>query len=76
MPLFEFVCEQCQHQAELLVGRSETPACPSCGSRKMQKQLSVFAGRVAGGSSSLPMTSACPPPEAGPCSPHCCRLPQ
>ncbi|MFN9287429.1 MAG: FmdB family zinc ribbon protein, partial [Planctomyces sp.] len=41
MPLFEFVCEQCQHQAELLVGRSETPACPSCGSRKMQKQLSV-----------------------------------
>jgi len=74
MPLYEFVCEDCQHEAELLVGRTERPSCPACGSRRMEKLMSVSAGRIAGGS--LPLASACPPPEAGPCSPHCCRLPQ
>lgn len=74
MPLFEFFCEECSHHAELLVGRTEKPACPKCGSRKMDKLMSASAGRVASGS--LSMASSCPPPEAGPCSPHCCRLPQ
>lgn len=74
MPLFEFYCEECHQGAELLVGRTEKPACPQCGSRKMEKLMSAAAGRVS--SSSLPMASSCPPPEAGPCSPHCCRLPQ
>lgn len=74
MPLFEFFCEDCSHHTELLVGRAEKPACPKCGSKKMEKLMSAAAGRVSSGS--LPMASACPPPEAGPCSPHCCRLPQ
>jgi len=74
MPLYEFHCEDCSHEAELLVSRSERPHCPACGSSRMEKLMSVAAGRISG--SSLPMTSACPPPEAGPCSPHCCRLPQ
>lgn len=71
MPLFEFYCEECQHQAEQLVGRSEKPVCPKCGSKKLEKLMSASAGRV---SSGLSIASNCPPPEAGPCSPHCCRL--
>ncbi|MBL8809352.1 MAG: zinc ribbon domain-containing protein [Planctomycetaceae bacterium] len=75
MPLFEFHCEDCNKDVELLIGRTEKPVCPKCGSKKMEKLMSAAAGRVAGGS--LPvMGGACPPPEAGPCSPHCCRLPQ
>ena len=36
MPLFEFSCEDCSHHAELLVARTEKPACPKCGSKKME----------------------------------------
>ncbi|MFN9717726.1 MAG: FmdB family zinc ribbon protein [Planctomycetota bacterium] len=71
MPLFEFYCEECHHQCEQLVGRQEKPVCPKCGSKKLEKLMSASAGRVASG---LPIASNCPPPEAGPCSPHCCRL--
>jgi putative FmdB family regulatory protein len=74
MPLFEFYCEDCQQNLELLVGRTEKPACPECGSRKMEKLMSASAGRVSAGG--LQMAQSCPPPEAGPCSPRCCRLPQ
>ena len=74
MPLFEFYCEDCQQSNELLVGRAEKPACPKCGSRKMEKLMSAAAGRVSAGG--LQMAPSCPPPQAGPCSPHCCRLPQ
>jgi putative FmdB family regulatory protein len=50
MPIFEFQCEACSNQAELLVGRTERPACPKCGSRKMEKLMSAAAGRVSSGS--------------------------
>jgi len=74
MPLFEFYCEDCQQNNELLVGRTEKPTCPKCGSRRMEKLMSASAGRVA--AAGLQMAPSCPPPQAGPCSPHCCRLPQ
>ena len=74
MPLFEFHCEACNATAELLVGRAEKPVCPKCGSKKLDKLMSAAAGRVSSGGR-LSQMSDCPPPEAGPCSPHCCRLP-
>ncbi|WP_077024240.1 FmdB family zinc ribbon protein [Fuerstiella marisgermanici] len=74
MPLFEYVCDDCYCEFEMLVGPSEKPRCPKCESTKLEKLMSAASGRVASGSA-LPMASACPPPEAGPCSPHCCRLP-
>ncbi len=74
MPLFEFYCEHCQNSVELLAARGEKPGCPKCGSKKMEKLMSAAAGRVSTGG--LAMASSCPPPEAGPCSPRCCRLPQ
>lgn len=75
MPLFEFHCEDCDREFELLVGLKEQPQCPSCESLKLEKLMSASAARVSSGSS-LPMAGpACPPPSAGPCSPSCCRLP-
>lgn len=73
MPIFEYRCEQCDHDFEVLVRAGETPACPTCTSQKLEKLLSAPAAHVHG---MLPMSSACPPSNAPPCSPTCCRLPQ
>ncbi len=43
MPIFEYVCRECRHQFELIVNGNSKVACPSCQSRRLEKQLSVFA---------------------------------
>jgi putative FmdB family regulatory protein len=73
MPLFEYVCHSCDAEFEMLVGQNESVRCPHCESRDLEKLMSAASARVSGGA--LPLASACPPPEAGPCSPTCCRLP-
>ena len=45
MPIYEFHCADCDRDSEVLVRSSDwegTP-CPHCGSKKLSKQLSVFA---------------------------------
>lgn len=49
MPLFSYQCKSCGTLSEVLVRGSETPACPECGSTKLEKQMSLFAA-VSGGS--------------------------
>jgi putative FmdB family regulatory protein len=59
MPIFEYVCKECQHQFEALVYGKEKAECPKCRSKKLEPKLSVFAVSAKGGSaSSMP---------AGPC---------
>ncbi len=70
MPLHEFRCDGCEEQFEVLVRNGEKPLCPACGSSRAAQLVS--ASRVRGG---LTVMSRCPPPEAGPCGPACCRLP-
>ena len=43
MPIFEYLCKQCDHRFETLVQGDRKAECPSCKSRKLEKQLSVFA---------------------------------
>lgn len=43
MPIYEYVCQKCEHQFEVLVQGATTPECPSCKGKKLEKQLSVFA---------------------------------
>jgi len=54
MPIFEFVCEQCDKSFEELV-RSFTSVegvvCPQCGSVQVKKKISTFASKISGGSS-------------------------
>ena len=45
MPIFEYVCEQCDHEFEALVYGSGKPECPKCHGKKLTAQLSVFAVR-------------------------------
>jgi putative FmdB family regulatory protein len=52
MPIFEYVCAECNHEFEALVFGKDKAECPKCRSKKLTPKLSVFA--VAGkGSSSF-----------------------
>ncbi|MBX3644928.1 MAG: zinc ribbon domain-containing protein [Rubrivivax sp.] len=48
MPIFEYACQACGNAFELLVRSDTMPACPSCQSTQLDKQLSVFATAAAG----------------------------
>lgn len=43
MPIFEYACQKCDHRFEKIVNGSAAPACPACGGRRLERQLSVFA---------------------------------
>ena len=52
MPIYEFHCERCDQDSEILVRSTQwegTP-CPHCGSKGLTKKLSVFASSGADGS--------------------------
>jgi len=54
MPIYEFVCMQCESHFEELVPMGADADCPDCGSVDVRKQLSVFAAHgVEGGSASF-----------------------
>lgn len=63
MPLYEYTCQKCKSDVELLIRGDEQPECPECGSTRLEKQLSVPAAHVAG-DSALPV---CPPCGEGGC---------
>jgi putative FmdB family regulatory protein len=50
MPIFEYVCQQCEHEFEALVYGKEQAECPKCHGKKLAQQLSVFAASVKGSS--------------------------
>jgi putative FmdB family regulatory protein len=56
MPIFEFVCQECGAPFEELV-RSATAVdeveCPNCYSDRVAKQISTFASKINGSSSSF-----------------------
>ena len=43
MPIYEYQCKQCGNAFEVLVRPGTEPACPTCQSGELEKQLSVFA---------------------------------
>jgi putative FmdB family regulatory protein len=63
MPIFEYICQHCQHEFETLVFGREQPECPKCHSRKLSPQLSVFAtsskGMSGKGAAPSASTGAC-----------------
>jgi putative FmdB family regulatory protein len=65
MPIYEYRCPECEHEFEHLVRSSRDGSkvsCPSCGAKRVEKRLSVFAAREG---------AASPAPAAGPCG-QCC----
>ena len=75
MPLYEYACGGCEREFELLVSRSTTPACPTCGSTALTKLMSAASiGRGGQAAASAPM----PGPGCGSCGdprgPGACRM--
>lgn len=69
MPLYEYTCRDCRTDHELLIRGGEQPACPACGGKHLEKQLSVPAAHVQNGAGDLPM---CRPMPSGGCGlPQC-----
>jgi len=51
MPIYEFHCEQCERDSEILVRSTDwkSSKCPHCGSSKLHKNFSTFASANSGG---------------------------
>lgn len=73
MPIYEYVCPTCVEEFEVLVRGNDQPACPTCGSKKIERQLSVPAAHVGSRSQSLPVCQADSGP---PCGQGFCRTGQ
>lgn len=61
MPLYGFICDDCEEDFEELVmtaSRVDSVVCPACGSHKVQRQLSLVAG-LKGSSSAGTSQSSC-----------------
>jgi len=75
MPIFEYICRDCQHPFEALVSASRPAHCPTCDSDDLEKQLSVFAVPAKSGSGSAPAPSMGACGSCGdPRGPGSCRL--
>lgn len=50
MPIYEYVCCQCDHQFEQLVFHSDEsdPVCPKCNGQQVQKLMSAGSFRAHG----------------------------
>jgi len=74
MPIFEYICQECQHEFEALVLGKDKAECPKCHSQELEPQLSVFSAVAKGSSSSAASPGAC-----GSCGdprgPGACSLP-
>ncbi|HKB99190.1 MAG TPA: zinc ribbon domain-containing protein [Terriglobales bacterium] len=60
MPIFEYVCKECEHEFEALVFGKQKAECPKCQSKKLDPQLSVFAVSAKSGPMTQPSMSAAP----------------
>jgi putative FmdB family regulatory protein len=52
VPIYEYVCMECESHFEELVRNGEEPDCPDCSSANVRRQLSVFA--MSGGTAEQP----------------------
>lgn len=59
MPIYEYICQDCQREFEKLVRSSDAaPVCPHCASSTLARKLSAFAA-VTGGSQGAPTPGPC-----------------
>ena len=64
MPIYEYTCDKCRSDFELLVRGGEDPECPQCGSTRLAKQFSVPVAH-SGVSKDLPICGAPAPGACG-----------
>ena len=62
MPLYEYRCEACSHEFEILQRLGESAdglSCPSCGIERLEKMFSTFAAAATEGSMAQPVSAGC-----------------
>jgi putative FmdB family regulatory protein len=75
VPIYEYKCSECGNKFEKLLHRASDAAelaCPSCGEKHLEQQLSTFAAHAgsSGGDKNLPIC-----PSGGVCrTPGACGL--
>jgi putative FmdB family regulatory protein len=71
MPIYEYVCKDCNERYERIVmSARQKIECPTCASKRHTLQLSVFAaGKSSNGSASLSAETASGNCD---CTPHSC----
>ncbi len=42
MPVYEYTCDKCKDEFELLVFNNSEVTCPQCGAQDITKKLSLF----------------------------------
>ena len=52
MPIYEYLCKRCNKKVELLIQGNTTPECPTCSSKDLEKQFSVFSASSSNNSAS------------------------
>ncbi len=73
MPLYEYVCQQCQQEFEELIFTSdEIVHCPKCHSDHIMRKISV-PGMLASKTDTLPTYTQCET-SGPPCGPRCSRF--
>ncbi|MBA5865912.1 MAG: zinc ribbon domain-containing protein [Nitrospira sp. CR1.3] len=59
MPIFEYVCRECNHRFEVLIQGSAQASCPQCQSTGLEKQFSAFGVGATGALAPAAGASAC-----------------
>jgi putative FmdB family regulatory protein len=53
MPIYEYICEDCQtHFEKIVLNKTQEIACPKCAGKKNTLQISVFSAANGAGSGS------------------------
>ena len=55
MPIYEYICEDCQtHFEKIVFNKQQEIACPKCAGKRNAIQLSVFSAANGNGTSAKP----------------------
>ena len=75
MPIYEYICKECDQEFEAIVYGNHKAACPKCHSKQLAPQLSVFAVSAKGPSTTTARASAGPCGSCGdPRGPGACSM--
>ena len=56
MPLYDFICADCEHEFELICSHDATPHCKACDSENAMRQVSFPSGYSIRGDNSASVT--------------------
>jgi len=73
MPIYEYICQNCEHEFEALRSMSQADlamTCAKCGSENLKRKISVFFAESGGSAVSGMSEPSCGSCAGGDCS-HC-----